>query len=94
MIAKRRTIAVAAAALIACGGTAFGQTKPPCEQGKVVTPAKVEGQVVKVDMQKGTVTVRGADGTVHEFQGGSETLKDLKPGDRVEANLREAPKCP
>ncbi len=94
MIAKRRMIAVAAAALIACGGTAFGQTKPPCEQGKVVTPKKVDGQVVKVDMQRGTLTVRGADGTVHEFQGNNETLKDLKPGDRVEATLREAPKCP
>jgi hypothetical protein len=48
---------------------------------------------VKVDPAQGKVTVREADGTVHEFQASAETLKDLKPGDQIGAKLREAPKC-
>jgi hypothetical protein len=59
-----------------------------------MTPQKVEGQVVTVDLAQNKVTVQGADGTVHEFQASWETLPDLKAGDRIEANLREAPKCP
>jgi hypothetical protein len=55
---------------------------------------KVEGQVVKIDQAQGKVTVREPCGTVHEFQASAETLKDLKVGERIEAKLREAPKCP
>jgi hypothetical protein len=33
-------------------------------------------------------------GATHEFQASKETLQDLKVGDRIDANLREAPKCP
>jgi len=76
-------------------GSALAQGKPACDpQGRVKTPVKVEGQVVKVDLAQGRVTVRETDGTVHEFQASNETLQDLKPGDRIEAKLREAPKCP
>ncbi len=92
MARKHRIVAVTAVLLL-CAGTAFGQTKPGCEQGKVKTPTKIEGQVVKVDPQRGLITVRENDGTVHEFQAGKETLQQFKPGDRIEANLREAPKC-
>ena len=68
--------------------------KPGCDaQGRMKAPEKVEGQVVKVDPAQGKVTVREADGTVHEFQASAETLKDLKPGDQIGAKLREAPKC-
>ena len=75
-------------------GSALAQGKPACDpQGKVITPVKVVGQVVKVDLVQGRVTVRETDGTVHEFQASNETLQDLKAGDRIEANLREAPKC-
>jgi aconitase B len=75
--------------------SALGQGKAPCgPEGRVVTPRKVEGQVVKVDLAQGKLTVRETDGTVHEFQATKETLADLKAGDRVEANLKEAPKCP
>ena len=56
-------------------------------------PSKVEGQVVKVDMNEGKVTVRTADGTIHEFQTSKETLQDLKVGDRIAAQLRNAPNC-
>ena len=76
-------------------GYAVAQGKPACDpQGRVLTPQKVEGQVVKVDLAQNKLTVREVDGTVHEFQASRETLQDLKVGDRLEANLREAPKCP
>jgi hypothetical protein len=76
-------------------GSALGQTKPACDpQGRVMTPQKVEGQVVKIDPAQSRVTVREANGSVHEFQASKETLQDLKVGDRIDANLREAPKCP
>jgi hypothetical protein len=29
----------------------------------------------------------------HEFQANQATTKDMKPGDQIEAKLREAPKC-
>lgn len=94
----RTRTAITVAALVALGlspGMAIGQAKPRCdEQGRVVAPRKIEGQVVKVDTAQGKISVREADGTVHEFQASKETLEGFKPGDRIEANLREAPKCP
>jgi hypothetical protein len=76
-------------------GSALGQAKPPCDsQGRAMTPQKVEGQVVKLDPAQNRITVREANGTTHEFQASKETLQDLKVGDRIDANLREAPKCP
>ena len=75
-------------------GTALGQGRPACDpQGKVKTAEKIEGQVIKIDIPQGRVTVREADGTIHEFQASAETLQDLKVGGRVEAKLREAPNC-
>lgn len=76
-------------------GSASGQAKPACDQqGRVMTPQKVEGQVVKVDTAQNKVTVRQADGAVHEFQASADAIKGFKVGDRIEATLREAPKCP
>jgi hypothetical protein len=74
-------------------GTALGQARPACDQQVKKTPERVEGEVTKIDAAKGRVTVRGSDGTIHEFQASTETLQDLKVGGRVEAKLREAPKC-
>ncbi len=81
-------------ALLVSGGSVLAQGKPACTQGKMSTPQKVEGQVLKVDPGLDKITVRETDGTVHEFQVSKETLRDLKAGDRIEASLREAPKCP
>ena len=82
-------------ALTMWSATAFAQAKPPCDdKGRVATKQKVAGQVVKVDAAKNRLSVREADGTVHEFETSKETLADFKVGDRIEANLREAPKCP
>jgi hypothetical protein len=81
--------------IVLWSGSALGQAKPPCDpQGRVMTPQKVEGQVVKLDPAQNKITVREANGTTHEFQASKETLQDLKVGDRIDANLREAPKCP
>jgi hypothetical protein len=75
-------------------GTALGQARPACDQqAKLKTPERVEGEVTKVDMAQGRVTVRQSDGTVHEFQASPETLQDLKVGGRVEAKLRAASNC-
>jgi hypothetical protein len=73
---------------------ALGQGRPVCDQqARMQTPEKVEGEVTKVDVAQGRVTMRQSDGTVHEFQASTDTLKDLKVGGRVEARLRKAPNC-
>jgi hypothetical protein len=70
-------------------GLAFGQQqKADCK-----APAMVEGQVVRIDQATHKVTIRDNSGTTHEFQANQETTKDLKPGDRIEARLRQAPNC-
>jgi hypothetical protein len=71
-------------------GTALAQTRPACEKN---TPRSVGGEVTKVDMAQGRVTVRESDGTMHEFQASKETLENLKVGGHIEAKLREAPTC-
>ena len=72
-------------------GLAFGQQpKPDCKAG---APEKVEGQVVRVDPATNKVTIRDKSGATHEFQANKETTKDMKPGDQIEARLRESPKC-
>jgi hypothetical protein len=97
-LTMHRWVAVAAGCAVAAmlwSAAAFGQMKPGCDsQGRVVTPQKVEGQVVKVDPVQNRLSVREANGTVHEFQASPETLREFKVGDRIDANLREAPRCP
>ena len=87
-------VAAGAAVVLCGGGSAQAQSKAGCVEGKAATPAKVEGEVVKVDHGLDKVTVRGKDGVVHEFQVSKDTLRDLKAGDTIEATLRAAPKCP
>jgi len=93
----RRLIGLVAAmvAVAVCGsGLALAQSKAGCEGGKASTPVRVEGEVLKVDAGLDKITVRGKDGMVHEFQVSKDTLRDLKTGDKIEASLRAAPKCP
>ena len=78
-------------ALVLVAGLSFGQSKQA--DCKAKAPEKVEGQVVSVDPQAGKVTVKEKDGTTHVFQASAETLQGMKPGDSIEAKLREAPKC-
>jgi hypothetical protein len=68
-------------------GTTLAQTTTP-PSSMPNTPQTLEGQVVKIDRGQGRVTIRAADGTMHEFQASADTLKDLKEGDRIEAKLR------
>jgi hypothetical protein len=85
-----------AAALLLVSGPALAQTQPstpPAKCDKAATPSKVEGEVVKVDTAQSKVTVRGKDGTTHEFQASKDTMQDFKVGDRIEARLRSAPNC-
>jgi Cu/Ag efflux protein CusF len=48
----------------------------------------VSGQVTKIDLERGRVTVRGNDGKFYEFEASTETLKDLQVGDHIEAKRR------
>jgi hypothetical protein len=89
----QRIAAVVTAGVLLWAGSALGQSKPTCTQGKVPTAQKVVGQVVKVDAGLDKLTVREDNGTVHEFQASKDALREFKAGDRIEAMLREAPKC-
>ena len=81
--------------VVVASSAVFAQAKPACDaKGRVMTPEKVEGLVVYIDHAQNRVSVREADNKLHEFQASKETLEDLKVGDRIEANLKEAPKCP
>jgi hypothetical protein len=88
----RSMAAVAVATATLWSGVALADVKlTNCDP--VRYPPKVEGQVMKVNMQEGKVTMRTADGTVHEFQASKETLQELKVGERITAKLRNAPNC-
>jgi hypothetical protein len=89
-----RVTAAAGLALMLWTGMAVAQAKPGCDaQGRPMAPERMEGQVVSMNGAQGTLTVRAPDGTTQEFQASKETLQDLKVGDRIEAKLRQAPKC-
>jgi hypothetical protein len=77
-------------ALLSAGLVFAQQPKADC---KAAAPEKVEGQVLRVDHKTNKVTVRDKSGVTHEFQANKDTTKDMKPGDQIEARLREAPKC-
>ena len=66
---------------------ALGQAKPDC------TPHKVEGRVVKVDMDGGKLTLQEPNGKTVEFQAPKDVLHDKKVGDRLEINKRLPDGC-
>ncbi len=84
---KCMTVGILAGVLL-WSGTVFGQSKSPACPS---TPVKLEGQVVKIDVGQGKLSVREADGTIHEFQADKETLEKYKIGDQITAQLREVP---
>jgi hypothetical protein len=86
-IGKRIGVLLALPVLL-WSGTALGQVTYPPPATPANTPQKVEGQVTKIDQSQGRVTIRAKDGTVHEFQASQETLRDLKVGETIEAQLR------
>jgi hypothetical protein len=93
---KRLWAGLTVSTILMLSGTAFGQAPAPGQgQGKPAdcantagAPAKLEGQVVKVDPGQGQVTLRDPNGATHEFRASPETLQSYKVGDRIEAKLR------
>jgi hypothetical protein len=82
------------AVAVLSAGLAFGQQPKSADCDPARVPQRVEGQVVRVDPATNKVTIRDDKGATHEFQANKETTKDMKPGDRIEARLRQAPaKC-
>lgn len=81
-----------AGGLMMWSGAALSQDKP-VDCNKAGRPENIEGQVVKVDTDQGKITMRAANGTVHEFQASKETLQDYKVGDSIKAKLRPDPRC-
>jgi hypothetical protein len=66
---------------------ALGQVKPDC------TPHKVEGRIVKVDMDRGMLTLQEPDGKTFDFQAPKDVLHDKKVGDRLEVTKRLPDGC-
>ena len=94
MLISARQAAALAVILMMATGTGWGQVKPACDsKGMVKSPNLVEGQVSKVDLSQGKLTVRDSAGKEYEFVASNETLQDYKVGDPIKAKLREAPKC-
>ena len=88
---RRWTVVVAALFVTVMVYSAALQGKPACDQqARVMTPQKVEGQVVTVDPAQNTLRVREVDGTMHEFKASRQTLQEFKVGDRIEAKRRAA----
>lgn len=102
------TVAALAAVTLVWSGAAIAQDKsaqsksadcaqspsasPPSTSGAPAQPSKVEGEVIRVDPSTNRITVRSADGGVHEFTGSKDTITQYKVGDRLEAT-RRAPNC-
>lgn len=81
---------VLAASLLVSAPHVQAQNPTDCPKG---APERVEGQVTKVDTAQNKVTVKGSDGTMHEFTASAETIQGMKVGDKVNAKLRAAPDC-
>src|SRR5689334_19749169 len=77
-----RTFTGLGVALLLVVGTAYGQNPNPRDQGKgaqaqgqAQTPAQnyMQGKIVRVDSEKGTVVIRGANGKEQEFRTAAST---------------------
>lgn len=66
----------------------LGQTRPDCPKAETIS-----GQIVKIDMNQGTMTLRAADGKTYEFHQSKEALQDKKVGDRLEIAKRLPEGC-
>jgi Cu/Ag efflux protein CusF len=91
---KWTTIAGAVAAAALLSGVALAQQpSPKASDCQAKAPQKVDGQVTTVDPKTNKITVKDKGGSTHEFQTTKETLQTMKPGDKIEATLRQAPQC-
>jgi hypothetical protein len=71
-------------------GALFAAPATAADGGSGPSPDVVAGTVVQVDAARSRVTVRDDDGETFEFTASAETLRDLKPGDRIEARKRSS----
>jgi hypothetical protein len=84
--------AALAGGLLMSGGMAFAQDNP-ADCIKAGAPEMVEGQVATVDADQGRLTIRAADGSMHEFRASRETIGGYKVGDPIKAKLRAGKRC-
>ena len=77
---------------VVAGAPAFAQAPKP-DDCRAKAPEKVDGQITRVDPVASKITVKDKSGVTHEFQASKEMMQTAKPGDKIEATLREAPKC-
>ena len=82
----RKSLVLAAMALT----FAFGQGIVAAPRAAAAEKASeiIDGVVTKIDLERHRVTVRSSDLQIHEFEASDETLKELKVGDRIEAERR------
>jgi Cu/Ag efflux protein CusF len=83
----KRLIAIATIGLSMVSGVAMAE-EAAVSCATADTPEQLEGQVVKVDVEKEKITLRDTSGKVHEFFASKETLQEYKPGDTIKAKLR------
>jgi hypothetical protein len=86
----RTIIAMACAfTVLAPAGAALAQDKSQSEPAASPgAPAQLFGQVTSIEVQTNLVTLRSDDGSVHQFRGNPDTIKNLKVGDRIELTRR------
>lgn len=85
----KRSVGLAALALVMALGQGIVAVPRVATAAEQAAEA-VSGQVVKIDLDRGRVTVRGSDGKSYEFEASEETLKDMQVGDHIEAKRRPA----
>ena len=91
------TAAIVAAVLASPAAWAGGKDKKAADYDKGkdaaaspnTAPPMIQGEVVSVNPDAGTMTIRMSDGTTQEFRGNKDTLKDYKVGDKIEGKLRK-----
>jgi len=90
----RTIIALAGAlAVLTTAGATLAQDKSPSAPAASPSaspgaPARLFGQVTSVDVKNNMITLRADDGSVHQFRGNPDTVKDMKVGDRIELTKR------
>ena len=82
----RKTLIIAAAtlALALSPGATAAEANPSSNE-------IISGEVTRIDRVTNRITVRGADGTIHEFEAAKVTLDELKVGDVIKAKKRPEP---
>lgn len=84
----RKRLLLAATALSAALSQTAGVAPALADPAAEAEAQLLEGEVIRIDLERSRVTLRSSDGRLHELEASAETLKDLKVGDRIEAKRR------